>query len=126
MTSYKNNSFVWPISKINLQTFLEINLETIFPEKFNVLWYDFWQSEARQILKEFEEMIIIQAKTKGYDGKEVNATDTQWNFPGSLLYSVTVITTIGRALLTVVNISETIRISLKVSATSRPRRRGAR
>ena len=52
--------------------------------------------EAHVILKEFEMEIIKKAKSEGYDGTEGNKTDeVQWDFPGSLLYSVTVITTIG-------------------------------
>ena len=41
-------------------------------------------------------------KTEGYDGKEASADEdvvdepSQWSISGSLLFSVTVITTIGR------------------------------
>ena len=38
-------------------------------------------------------------KNEGYDGREASKDDdmepAQWNLPGSLLYSVTIITTIG-------------------------------
>ena len=38
-------------------------------------------------------------KNEGYDGREASKDDdmepSQWNLPGSLLYSVTIITTIG-------------------------------
>ena len=42
--------------------------------------------------------VIKKVKNEGYDGKEGNdtETDSQWNFSGSLLYSVTIITTIGK------------------------------
>ena len=52
--------------------------------------------EAGKVLKTFEQDVIRKAKTEGYDGQESNDTGTaQWDFPGALLYSVTVITTIG-------------------------------
>ena len=42
-----------------------------------------------------------QVKNEGYDGREasqdaVDEEPSQWNLPGSLLYSVTIITTIGK------------------------------
>ena len=54
--------------------------------------------EASVILRKFELDVIRKVKSDGYDGKEGNNTDddVQWNFSGSLLYSVTVITTIGK------------------------------
>ena len=44
---------------------------------------------------------FCQVKNEGYDGREasqdaVDEEPSQWNLPGSLLYSVTIITTIGR------------------------------
>ena len=51
--------------------------------------------EAGKVLKTFEQDVIRKAKTEGYDGQESNDTGAQWDFPGALLYSVTVITTIG-------------------------------
>ena len=43
---------------------------------------------------------LFQVKNEGYDGREAgpdshNEEPSQWNLPGSLLYSVTIITTIG-------------------------------
>ena len=43
---------------------------------------------------------FCQVKNEGYDGREANVDSqdeepSQWNLPGSLLYSVTIITTIG-------------------------------
>ena len=45
--------------------------------------------------------LFSQVKTEGYDGKEANVGDdvedepSQWSISGALLYSVTIITTIG-------------------------------
>ncbi len=65
-------------------------------EHFNILWYQSWTEAAERILLDYERKIVVAAKTEGYDGKEGdNDNDVQWNFSGSLMYSVTVITTIG-------------------------------
>ena len=46
-------------------------------------------------------IFFCQVKNEGYDGREasqdaVDEEPSQWNMPGSLLYSVTIITTIGK------------------------------
>ena len=66
-----------------------------FLEHFNVLWRENWTVAAGKVLKVFEMDVIRKAKTEGYDGQE-NTKQTQWSFSGALLYSVTVITTIGK------------------------------
>ena len=45
---------------------------------------------------EFENHVVTATKLDGYDGKEANDVERQWSFSGSLLYSITVITTIGK------------------------------
>ena len=56
-----------------------------------------WTAEAGKVLRQFELDVIRKAKTDGYDGQEAtDDTEYQWDFSGSLLYSVTVITTIGK------------------------------
>ena len=66
-------------------------------EKLNVLWRKRWLEEAGEVLKKFEKDVIRMAKTEGYDGGDSSDDSAkQWDFPGALLYSVTVITTIGR------------------------------
>lgn len=47
-------------------------------------------------LRRFETNVVAAAKLEGYDGKDVFDAERQWSFSGALLYSVTVITTIGK------------------------------
>lgn len=73
---------------------------TSFSERFNVLWRDNWTLHANRVLKRFESIVIHKAKSEGYDGGDSQDNDTvQWNFSGALLYSVTVITTIGKIIM---------------------------
>ena len=68
------------------------------PEHFNVLYRENWTREAEKVLRRFEQNVIRKAKTEGYDGGDSeDDSSVQWNFSGALLYSVTVITTIGES-----------------------------
>ena len=60
-----------------------------------MLYRQNWTVEAGKVLKRFEKNVIHKAKTEGYDGGDDNDGNAQWSFSGALLYSVTVITTIG-------------------------------
>ena len=60
------------------------------------MYHDNWTVEANTVLRKFELDVIRKAKTEGYDGQEGADSVLQWNFSGALLYSVTVITTIGK------------------------------
>lgn len=53
-----------------------------------------WTARVEAILEEFQKDIYTATKEKGWDGKKEDG-DPQWTFAGSLLYSITVITTIG-------------------------------
>lgn len=68
-------------------------IRSISPENFTEL------VNALQV--NFQTQIFVAVKNNGWDGKdetdEATAT-TQWSFAGSLLYAVTVITTIGKLL----------------------------
>lgn len=61
----------------------------------NLLHPQNWSIEAEELLQGFQNMIYLATKEKGWDGKDGNA-DSQWSFAGALLYSITVITTIGK------------------------------
>ena len=55
-----------------------------------------WTILVGKRLREYEDTLLKLTKINGYDGKEVNDKEKQWSFSGALLYSVTVITTIGK------------------------------
>ncbi|XP_052749989.1 uncharacterized protein LOC113510470 isoform X1 [Galleria mellonella] len=53
-----------------------------------------WTSDVVDMLKDFENAILLEMKVRGWDGNE--STDhIQWTFTGALFYSIIVITTIG-------------------------------
>ena len=48
------------------------------------------------VLSQFQEIVYKAVKESGWDGKDDHdQADLQWSFAGSLLFAVTVITTIG-------------------------------
>ncbi|VVC90351.1 unnamed protein product, partial [Leptidea sinapis] len=52
-----------------------------------------WTSDVVDMLKDFENAILLEMKVRGWDGNE--STDhIQWTFTGALFYSIIVITTI--------------------------------
>lgn len=64
---------------------------------FNVLIEEKWTISAEKILRNFEQDIYVATKELGWDGISDEAvSELHWSFTGSLLYSVTVITTIGK------------------------------
>lgn len=57
-----------------------------------------FQNRVRGSLDGFQHEIVIAIKEKGWDGNnDMGEASIQWSFPGALLYSVTVITTIGKS-----------------------------
>jgi len=58
--------------------------------KINIFNHTSWKYNVTNILKKFQDQIVQQAQ-KG----DVNNLQ-QWSFPGAFLYSLTVITTIGK------------------------------
>ena len=54
---------------------------------------------AAQLLHNYTKQVFESAKNKGWDGtfdRGGTASDKQWSFAGSLLFAITVITTIGK------------------------------
>jgi len=54
--------------------------------------------QVRVIFGEFQRKVVEEVKLNGWDGKDGGDQNTklQWSFAGSLLYAVTVVTTIGK------------------------------
>jgi len=61
--------------------------------RLNVLHPDDWIAEVRWEVRRFQAG-VVSAAGDGYSGQDV--PDIKWTFSGSLLYSITVITTIGK------------------------------
>ncbi|CAF3345444.1 unnamed protein product [Rotaria socialis] len=75
---------------------LNITVERLFntSEQSKVLHVNNWTTMARQILEEYQLDLVRQTK-RGYQGERFEDDTKQWNFPGAILYAITVITTIG-------------------------------
>ncbi|CAB3255000.1 unnamed protein product [Arctia plantaginis] len=54
-----------------------------------------WTCEVVDMLKDFENAILLEMKVHGWDGNE-SIESIQWTFTGALFYSIIVITTIGK------------------------------
>ncbi|XP_052073679.1 TWiK family of potassium channels protein 18-like [Mytilus californianus] len=64
--------------------------------RFNILEKPNWTGQVEHTLRLFEKQIYVATKELGWDGISDEAVgELHWSFTGSLLYSVTVITTIG-------------------------------
>lgn len=74
--------------KLQLERMWNITVDTLILGKQN------WTYEMERVLKEFQTEIYEATKLRGWDGQSDTA-EAQWSFPNSLLYSITVITTIG-------------------------------
>lgn len=75
--------------KLQLERMWNITVDTLILGKQN------WTYEMERVLKEFQTEIYEATKLRGWDGQSDTA-EAQWSFPNSLLYSITVITTIGK------------------------------
>ncbi|KAI5695338.1 hypothetical protein M8J76_007109 [Diaphorina citri] len=64
-------------------------------ERLNVLYEQNWTTLVTEQLRRFESNVIEMSSQLGYNGRDPADKDRQWSFSGALLYSVTVITTIG-------------------------------
>lgn len=61
-------------------------------ERYNTLHRANWSEEVRAVMADYQEEVIL-AVERGFDGTD--NPSTLWTFSGALLYSITVITTIG-------------------------------
>ena len=59
-----------------------------------VLKEENWTGLVEAEMKRFEKEIIHAMKARGWDGSE-DLTKQRWTFPGSLFYSIVLISTIG-------------------------------
>ena len=69
-------------------------------ESFNDSRTELWKLHANKVMLQFQSDIYELVSQEGWSGNDVNKnkTDLKWSFAGGLLYSVTVITTIGKYL----------------------------
>ena len=80
-----------------VQQHLNTTVERLFEHSMNstVFHQGTWTAAARVILEEYQKDIVRQTK-RGLQGERLADDAKQWNFPGSILYAITVITTIGK------------------------------
>ena len=64
-------------------------------EKYNTLHKGDWDQEVMRVVADYQEE-VIEAVDRGFQGDD--QPSTLWTFSGALLYSITVITTIGELL----------------------------
>ena len=63
-------------------------------EQYNTLHPANWTLEVTRVIEDYQARVIHEKLEKGYDGSDIPAR--KWTFTGALLYSITVITTIGK------------------------------
>lgn len=54
-----------------------------------------WRTGVRRLLEDHQDF-LVEAIRSGYDGSDSAEVTKQWSFSGAFLYSLTVITTIGK------------------------------
>lgn len=65
-------------------------------EQMNVLYPRNWTTVAEEVVNNYTRDVFMAIKEHGWDGKEDGEAGLQWSFASSMLYSATVITTIGK------------------------------
>lgn len=63
-------------------------------EEVNVFHPENWTILAEKILRDYERVVYQATKRDGWGGND-EETELQWTFAGAMLYSITVVTTIG-------------------------------
>jgi len=72
-------------------------------ERMNVLHPRNWSAVAEQLLERYAHEVYVATKKRGWDGRQENEdSDQQWNFASSLLYAITVVTTIGTPVIIII------------------------
>lgn len=66
-------------------------------QNLNILFEANWSASADEIFRDFQQDIYKTVRETGWDGTEIEEA-VEWTYAGALLYSVTVITTIGKSL----------------------------
>ncbi|CAF0734154.1 unnamed protein product [Didymodactylos carnosus] len=81
---------------VSAQKRLNTTVEKLFNRSIEsaVLFHSNWSLMARQILEEYQ-IELVHVVKRGYQGERQPDDNKQWNFPGAILYAITVITTIG-------------------------------
>lgn len=64
----------------------------MFAERLNVLYEKNWTKLVTEQLKKFEKSVVESAK----QDDSLNIDSSKWTFGGSLLYTVTLLTTVGK------------------------------
>ena len=71
---------------------LTVELLWNITEKYNLLHPGNWSLEVETIVKQYQREVVA-AEAQGFDGNDI--PQSPWDFSGALLFSITVITTIG-------------------------------
>ena len=72
---------------------------SFLPPQENVFSERIWKAKVKTVLEKYQKKMVTAIKN-GYDGAEESK---RWSFAGAFLYSLTVITTIGRFLFLIVH-----------------------
>ncbi|KAK3587206.1 hypothetical protein CHS0354_030393 [Potamilus streckersoni] len=91
----RTRTFVSDIRKGYIQRLWRANMD------YNIFHRENWTNEADAILRTFQTEIFAVVRDKGWDGIDESAMEKEkWSFTGSLLFSVSIITTIGYGYIT--------------------------
>lgn len=72
---------------------------SLFTERLNVLYERNWTRLVHEQLRKFESSIVAAARQSSENQPNELTLDSKWSFSGALIYSITLITTIGKKFL---------------------------